>query len=107
LADPASITNATQEYRETSDVLAGFFPSVSVPDGSQRLDGSTAFTTYLEWCEAENLPNKERWTSRTFYSAMEEGGIQRARTAKGTAVGGDRRGEQNERTAGHGIFGRD
>lgn len=108
LKDPASISQATQEYRETSDTLAGFFPGVLVADDSARLDGAAAFNAYLEWCEAENLPARERWTRRTFYSAMEERQIQRVRTAKGMALVGVRLAtDTGAKATGPGIFGTD
>jgi putative DNA primase/helicase len=112
LRDPASISAATKEYKETSDALAGFYsedptiPSVTVKDDAARLDGSEAFNAYLDWCEAENLPAKERWTRRAFYSAMEERGITRTRAAKGMALVGIRLTNTTSKT-GPGIFGSD
>lgn len=91
LQDPEIITTATREYRETSDALAGFMPGVLALDASAVMPGSEAFNTYLEWCEAENLPQKERWTRRTFFAAMEErDGVTRRKTNKGIALVGIR-----------------
>ncbi|MGW2591683.1 DNA primase family protein [Streptomyces sp. NPDC001515] len=106
LKDPGSISAATKEYKETSDALAGFFPGILIPDDSARLEGSEAFTAYLDWCEAENLPAKERWTRRAFYGAMEERGITRVRTSKGMALVGVRL-PGAVAGAGPGIFGSD
>jgi putative DNA primase/helicase len=103
LADPASITAATKEYKETSDTLAGFFPGVLVAEDGVRLDGSEAYNTYRDWCEAEGLPAKEVWSRRTFYSAMEERGIQRVRVSKGMALVGIRLASTEVKT-GPGIF---
>lgn len=105
LQDPPIITNATREYRETSDALAGFFPGVLVMDDSAITPGADAFTAYLDWCEAENLPLKERWTRRAFYGAMEERGITRKKTAKGIALVGARLADAGPRATGPGIFG--
>lgn len=107
LQDPESISSATREYKETSDALAGFFPGTLVKDDSARMDGSEAFNAYLDWCEAENLPAKERWTRRAFYGAMEERGITRTRTAKGMALVGIRLASQAPKATGPGIFGGD
>jgi putative DNA primase/helicase len=88
LEDPGVIKRAVKEYRETSDALAGFFPGVLERDESYTLNGTEAFNAYLDWCEAENLPMRERWTRRTFYAAMEERGIVRKKTAVGIALVG-------------------
>ncbi|MCF3174771.1 hypothetical protein IPZ61_15745 [Streptomyces sioyaensis] len=106
LQDPDSISAATKEYKETSDALAGFFPGMLVKDDAARMDGSEAFNSYLDWCEAENLPAKERWTRRAFYGAMEERGITRTRTAKGMALVGIRLPSATSKT-GPGIFAQD
>ncbi|OKI00158.1 hypothetical protein A6A06_23625 [Streptomyces sp. CB02923] len=91
LKDPASIITASKDYRATSDALAGFFPGVlEACDDSQEMNGTDAFNAYLDWCEAENLPLKERWTRRTFYDAMEERGVTRRKTMKGIALVGVR-----------------
>jgi len=92
LQDPDVIRDATKEYRETSDALAGFFPGVLEPsdDDADTVPGTDAFVAYLDWCEAENLPARERWTRRGFYSAMEERGIYRRKTRTGVVLYGIR-----------------
>jgi putative DNA primase/helicase len=110
LGEPASVTAATREYRETSDALAGFYsadpakPAVLVKDDSASMSGGDAFTAYLDWCEAENLPAKERWTRRGFYSAMEERGIAKRATNKGVGLVGVRLADAVP-AGGPGIFG--
>lgn len=105
LNDPAEVREATTEYKETSDTLAGFFPGIIVADDSSQMDGAEAFNAYLDWCEAENLPARERWTRKAFYSAMEERSITRKRIAKGMALVGIRLADVPQ-TSGHGIFGK-
>ncbi|MBD0712572.1 phage/plasmid primase, P4 family [Streptomyces sp. CBMA370] len=103
LKDPAVITSASKEYRETSDALAGFFPGVLEPcEDTHVMNGTEAFNSYLDWCEAENLPARERWTRRAFYDAMEERGVTRKKTAKGIALVGLR--EPAAIAEGPGIF---
>ncbi|MBC9714520.1 toprim domain-containing protein [Streptomyces sp. TRM66268-LWL] len=105
LQDPPVIADATREYRETSDALAGFFPGVLERcDDGQQLSGGDAFTAYLDWCEAENLPLKERWTRRAFFGAMEERGVVRKKTNKGVALVGVRPAGDAPAPAGPGIF---
>lgn len=104
LQDPKVITAATTEYRETSDALAGFFPGILERcEDSCQMPGDEAFNAYLDWCEAENLPQRERWTRRTFYSAMEERGAVRMKTRKGIALVGVELADAPKAT-GPGIF---
>lgn len=87
LMDPGPVKNATKEYRETSDTLAGFFPDTLRPTGDlTRIDGSDAYNAYRDWCEAEGLQSKEVWSRTMFYRALEERGVQRTRTSKGQAL---------------------
>ncbi|MGW3932836.1 phage/plasmid primase, P4 family [Streptomyces microflavus] len=103
LRDPDAITNASREYRRTSDALAGFLPGVlELCDDSHVLNGNEAFSTYLDWCEAENLPQRERWTRRTFYGALEERGVTRVMKRTGVALAGIRLAESAP--DGPGIF---
>ncbi|MEU3686964.1 phage/plasmid primase, P4 family [Streptomyces narbonensis] len=104
LKDPAVISDATTEYKETSDTLAGFFPGVLVRDDAARMDGADAYTAYRDWCEAEGLPQKEVWSRRALYGALEERGIQRVRVAKGMALVGIRSADQGPKPTGPGIF---
>ncbi|MFG3349236.1 phage/plasmid primase, P4 family [Streptomyces sp. NPDC048018] len=106
LRDPQVITGASQEYRETSDPLAGFLPGVlEWADDSVTMSGNDAFNSYLDWCEAENLPGRERWTRQAFYSAMEERGAIKKRTNRGISLGGLRLADESPEQTGPGIFG--
>lgn len=90
LQDPACISQATAEYRDSSDALAGFFPGViERAEGAVTL-GSEVYNAYREWCEAEGLPNKEIWTRKALYSALEERKVSAKRVAKGMALVGVR-----------------
>ncbi|MDX2390201.1 phage/plasmid primase, P4 family [Streptomyces sp. DK15] len=105
LQDPEVIKKAVKEYRETSDALAGFYPGALEPcDDMCQTPGNDAFNLYLEWCEAENLPGRERWTRTTFYTAMEERGVTRKKTNKGIALVGCRIAGQHVPATGPGIF---
>ncbi|MFD7611008.1 phage/plasmid primase, P4 family [Streptomyces sp. NPDC059828] len=103
LQDPEVIAKASDEYRRTSDALAGFFPGVLEQcDDSHVMNGNDTFNHYLDWCEAENLPEKERWTRRTFYGALEERGVTRIMKRAGVALAGIRLAEPTP--DGPGIF---
>ncbi|MBB5934587.1 phage/plasmid primase, P4 family [Streptomyces zagrosensis] len=106
LRDPQVIVGASQEYRETSDPLAGFLPGVLAwADDLVTMSGNDCFNTYLQWCEEENLPGRERWTRQAFYSAMEERGATKKRTNKGISLGGLRLADESPEQTGPGIFG--
>ncbi|MGI5408196.1 phage/plasmid primase, P4 family [Streptomyces chartreusis] len=107
LQDPASISQATQEYRETSDQLAGFFPGVIEEAPGDQVLGAAVYTAYREWCEAEGLPSKEIWTRKALYSALEERKVTSKRVAKGMALVGIRLVGSDVKPTGPGIFGAD
>jgi putative DNA primase/helicase len=92
LQDPDVIRDSTKEYRETSDILAGFLPGVLVADPDAGvMDGNTAYQSYTDWAAEENLPAKEVLTRRTFYGKLGEKKFVKKRTAKGIGFEGLRR----------------
>ncbi len=106
LGDPDMVRDATKEYRETSDPLAGFFPDVLRPTGgTERIDGTEVYNAYRDWCEAEGLQGREIWKRNTLYKALEERGIQRTRTARGQALIGVTL-STDPTPSGPGIFGK-
>jgi putative DNA primase/helicase len=97
LGDPSVVKDATKEYRETSDALAGFLPGVFVRDeNAGRVDGKVMFDAYLDWADEENLQKHEVWTRRTFFAALEERGLSKRKTSKGVAFDGVRRMRQTD-----------
>jgi putative DNA primase/helicase len=102
LGDPDVIQSSTKEYRETSDALAGFIPGVFVYDAEAgRVDGKLLFDAYLSWADEENLPQREVWTRRTFFGALEERGLTKRKTNKGIAFDGVRRARQTDAVPDH------
>lgn len=92
LTDDPTVQVSTKEYRETSDALAGFLPGVFVWDvEAKNTSGAVLWNAYREWAEEENLPERERWTRRTFFSALEERGAAKRRGAAGVVLDGLRR----------------
>lgn len=86
LQDPGSVRRATEGYRETSDALSGFFPGRLERAPGESVLGTDAYHAYIEWAEEEGLPEREKWTRRTFYGAMEERGIDRKKTMHGQTL---------------------
>lgn len=102
LQDPSIIKSSTKEYRETSDALAGFLPGAFVFDETAgRVVGKTLFDAYLAWADEENLPQREVWTRRTFFGALEERGLTKRKTNKGVAFDGIRRARQTDDVPDH------
>lgn len=100
LQEPDVVKNATSEYRETSDALAGFLPGVFVKDATAgRLAGKVLFDAYLQWADEENLPARERWTRQTFFRALEERGLAKRRGNQGAVFEGVRRARQTDKGA--------
>jgi len=92
LGDPKAIVDATQEYRTTSDVLAGFLPGVFIlDDHAKKVLGKDIFEAYLMWCEEENLRPNEIMRRRKFYSMLEERGALQHSVYEGIAFNGIRR----------------
>lgn len=97
LKDPDIIRSSTKEYRETSDALTGFIPGMYIADSEAgRVMGKQLFDHYLDWADEENLPQRERWTRRTFFGALEERGLTKRKTAQGIAFEGVRRARQTD-----------
>lgn len=97
LLDPPVVLGATEEYRQTSDALMGFLPGVYVADpAAERAVGADLFNAYLTWADEENLPGNERWTRRTFFSALEERGFVKRKGMKGVEFDGLRKAKAGE-----------
>lgn len=90
LGDPASVVNATRNYRETADALSGYFPDGPLVRGEATdfVVGSDAYKLYEQWCDDEALPMKERWSRRAFYGAMEERGLEKMKREQGICLFG-------------------
>lgn len=98
LGDPSIVRDETREYRETSNALAGFLPGVFIVDESAgRVTGKVLFDAYLDWAQEENLPQREIWTRRTFFSALEERGLSKRKAAEGVVFDGIRRFRQTDK----------
>lgn len=92
LRDPQCVADATKEYRENSNALAGFLPGTYVFGGPQDAVGVTeVYSDYLAWTDEENLQPREVWTRSLFVRALEERGLKRVRRSKGYVIVGIRK----------------
>lgn len=102
LCDPPVIRDSTSEYRQTSDALSGFFPGLFVKDSAGgTVTGKILWDAYREWTDDEGLPNKERWTRRAFFAALEERGLVKKRASSGMVFEGVRRARQTDAVPHH------
>ena len=103
LGDPTVVRTATRNYRETSDVLAGFFPGLYVADPGGRVVATDLFRTFQEWADEHNMLDLKRWSSRAFYGALEERGLSRKKSNGRQFVYGLRRARQTDRVPDHDV----
>ena len=85
LGDPKTVIDATKEYRENSDALDGFIPGVfeRTSDIEEGVLAQDLYDAYLSWADDENLSQREIWTRRFFYTALEERGFKKVRRTQG------------------------
>lgn len=79
LQEPASITAVTDEYRKRSDVLAEFLSEngdsvYNKGDDSDWIPRTDLFRAFQDWADLENFKDLANWSSRAFYSSVEERG---------------------------------
>lgn len=86
LMDPAVIQEATREYREASDQLAGFFPGVLEAAPGETTLGNVAYQKYVLWCGLEGLDRRDTLSRQKFYQALEERGVTRKKTKLGMTL---------------------
>lgn len=94
LRDPGFVREATQEYRENSNLLDGFLPGEwEHADISESVPAQVLYDSYLTWADEENLSAREIWTRRTFYAALEERGMKKVRSNGSRVFLGVRKGD--------------
>lgn len=92
LGDPATVVEATKDYRENSDALDGYLPGVYEKGGmDDHAPAQAMYDDYLAWADEENLASREIWTRRFFYQALEERGFKKVRHGTGRVFVGIRK----------------
>ena len=97
LQEPPSITAVTDDYRKRSDVLAEFLSVdgdsiYNKGDDGDWIARTDLFRAFQDWADLENFKDLANWSSRAFYSAVEERGYP---TGKRSGVVGFRRIKKN------------
>ena len=89
LGDPETVIRATDSYRDASDPLSGFYPHGPLrPDPDGEVKGTDVWGAYIEWCDVEMMPPKERWGRNTLLTGLEERGLLKIRTNRGVVIRG-------------------
>lgn len=113
LQDPDTVRGATKEYRETSDALAGFLGRDGRPDSltgagyvatysdDDWVLGATLWRDYLEWADDQNLPAREKWTQRMFFTELEGRGLAKRKRNTGIVFMGVRKVRVTDREPNH------
>ena len=97
LGDPDTVVNATKEYRENSDALDGFLPGVYIKGGPEdAVLAQELYNDYLTWTDDENLSQREIWSRRFFYTALEERGYKKVKRNRGRAFLGITKGDPED-----------
>lgn len=75
LAEPASVTEVTQNYKTNSDVLNGFLPGIyEKGEDEDWVSRTELFSEFQDYAEEGNFRDLSGWSSRAFYRAIEERG---------------------------------
>lgn len=93
---PHVITNATEEFRETSDALKEFYDEHLVKDPKGKIAGKDVWALYQEWADDEGLASKDKWKRSTFWSALEERGAVKTHAGHVAAFKGIRKRRPSE-----------
>ena len=84
LGTPPCVEQATEDFRASSDELAGFLPGVyHLTGGKERLMAVDVFRRYQDWVDEEG---GRPWGKRALYNALEERGVKRTTDPRGMAV---------------------
>lgn len=80
LEPPKEVTEATDQYKAESDVLAAFLADYCVIDRNAKVPKSELYETYKEWC---TRTGEYAETQRRFSERMQEHGFQEYKTTGG------------------------
>jgi len=82
LQEPASVTSATEGYRDESDILGDFISECCVVDEYEQASGGRIYEAYTAWCKANG---HEPDNATVLGRKLTERGFP-ARTAQGTKI---------------------
>lgn len=74
LVEPASVTQATEAYRDQSDPIARFLRLCTEIDASSRVQSSKLHEVFVAWAKAAG---EREWSNKGFSNAMSDKGYQK------------------------------
>lgn len=74
LVEPASVTQATEAYRDQSDPIARFLRLCTEVDASSRVQSSKLHEVFVAWAKAAG---EREWSNKGFSNAMSDKGYQK------------------------------
>jgi len=84
---PDAVVASTADYRAESDPLADFIAMYCVPGENCVVRAGTLYEAYIEWCEEEKKPKRERFTTTMFGRKIAQlGYVSKGRDTKGRLV---------------------
>jgi len=88
LQEPQRVRSATQEYRESSDVLGGFIAKASehgwvCPEDNKKVPSAWLYSLYKKWAETQSYDQRDMMKQKAFKVALEERGFATKRTNAG------------------------
>jgi len=88
LQEPDRVRNATQDYREATDILGGFIDDVEhggwlVPEQNKKVPSAWTFTLYKKWAGTQGYSERDMLSQKAFKAALEERGYNTKKTNKG------------------------
>lgn len=87
LQSPDTVRDATSSFREVSDALAGFYPDGPLStDPAGTALGSDVYRRYRDWAAEEGLGEREIWSRKALYAALEERGVPRVKRREGITL---------------------
>ena len=87
LADPDSVSQASQNYRDSSDLLGTFFESHLVPEKGARASAPAVFAAYRDhMIDVEGVKESEVLSARRFYADIRDRGFGTSRGRMGGQV---------------------
>ncbi|MFB7479521.1 phage/plasmid primase, P4 family [Streptomyces anulatus] len=79
LGEPASVTAATQDYKESEDRLMEFLNACTIREEGARVAPMAIRRTYAEWAEDAGLDRKERLSGWALAVELESRGFKKAK----------------------------
>jgi DNA polymerase-1 len=80
---PASVMQATQKFREDSDVFGDFLREKTIDDDAADMPKKDLYDLYREWCEDQEIQQRFRYTKRKVGFVMIERGYHEFRATGG------------------------